>query len=278
MTLSNNSFSNNNPGRDPERIFHDADAPCLPEPPRANHHKLLIDRYFENCRRGFAGENELITDRHLDFESKVIFDKLERVYRNSLEKRLAYWGMKDAARQLTVRFLDPVIAIGKGGREFHLYADVVDADGRCFFPDLDGAQVLKTGPAAMQVYATENDTRGLVLGVARLISPPAFKEAIDSLIASPFEEIRKNPRRNIALGWVMNSVVSHRVEGSSEHLARRGSQPGILALSDVSNFHWNGSRSPVGFSFELPGVSYRVELLLNYKTRQPSVFVREMFR
>lgn len=277
MTLSNNPFPSNEPGREPDRVFHNIDSPFIPEPPRANHHKLLLDRYLQNCRRGFVGENQLVAGKEGDFETKMIFGKLEEAYRRMVDERLTSWGMKPIAGQLTARFLDPVVAVGKAGREYHLYADFVDTEGRCFFPDLDGAQVLRAGPAAMQVYAVENDKQGLVLGVVRLISPPAFKEAVASLIASPFEQIRRNPRGHVALGWVMNAVVSHRAEGAPEQLNKRGVQPDVLALSDITNFTWNGSRSPIGFSFDLPGASYKIEVCLNYKTRQPSVFVKELF-
>lgn len=276
VTLHNNPTPPEGDDRGESSRSHEGERFVFPPAPRVAHHRLLLDTYLENCRSAFTGRNNLITDRReMPLEAPMIFHALETEYRKSLVGKLNEFGMQRMADELTCRMLHPVVAVGKGVTEYHLYADIVNGQGRCVFPDLDGVQSFNSGPAGVQFYATEEKKGELRIRVIRLISAPAFREAVNDIIATPFEAVKEKPRSFVALGWIMSAVCNHRIGGDAGVLAKRGERPGEIILDDVTGFKWMGGRSPASFEFQIKNARYKVDLRFNNKNKRPDTFVFE---
>jgi hypothetical protein len=174
--------------------------------------------------------------------------------------------------------LHPVVACGKGYTEFHLYVDVVNDRGRCVFADIGAVQSFNSGPAGIQLYATEFKKGELKIGLIRLISAPAFREAVNDIIATPFKEILEKPRSFVAFGWIMGAVFNHRVGGPRQSRSGQADGPEDVSLDEVSNFRWVGGRAPAKFQFQLRNAEYHVQLQFNSHDKRPNMFVWEHFK
>ncbi len=279
MTLGNDVPSPEGDGRKPKSSPQESSDIILPSAPRIAHHRILLDAYLENCRRAFIGSNELITDkRAMNAEAPQMFANLATNFRRTLADTLTMFGKADMLEDLTCRMLHPVVAVGKGQPEYHLYVDVVNGRGRCVLPDIDGVQAFNSGPASIQVYVTESGHGELHIGMIRLVSAPAFREAVNDIIAHSFDEIVKNPRGYVAFGWILGGVCNHRRSDMSERRSDRGENPGQVALDHIKNFRWMGGRSPAIFELQIRNAEYKVHLSLDSKAKRPVIVVYEEFK
>ena len=279
MTLSNNLPPPEGEDRESNNPHPESFDLVIPPAPRIGHHRILLDAYLENCRKAFVGTNELFTDtREMSFEAEQMFANLAMVFRKRLANTLTQFGKGDMIGDLTCRMLHPVVAVGKGGPEYHLYVDVVNSRGRCVLADSEGVQSFISGPASLQIYATEARAGVVSIGMIRLISAPAFREAVNEIIVHSFDQITLNPRGYVALGWIMGGVCSHRAGVLGEGKVNRGPNPGRVALNEITNFRWMGGRAPAMFEFQIRDAHYKVQLDLDSKAKRPSIVVFEEFR
>ena len=279
MTLSNNLPPSEGEDREANKLPQESSDLVIPDAPRIGHHRILLAAYLENCRKAFVGTNELFTDtREMSFEAEQMFANLSMVFRKRLANTLTQFGKGDMMGDLTCRMLHPVVAVGKGSPEYHLYVDVVNSRGRCVLADSEGVQSFISGPASLQIYATEARVGVLSIGMIRLVSEPAFREAVNDIIAHSFDQIALNPRGYVALGWIMGGVCNHRSTLLGEGKVTRGSNPGRVALDEITNFCWMGGRSPAMFEFQIRDAHYKVQLDLDSKAKRPSIVVFEEFR
>ena len=279
MTLSNNLPPPEGEDRESNNPHPENFDLVIPPAPRIGHHRILLDAYLENCRKAFVGTNELFTDtREMSFEAEQMFANLAMVFRKRLANTLTQFGKGDMIGDLTCRMLHPVVAVGKGGPEYHLYVDVVNSRGRCVLADSEGVQSFISGPASLQIYATEARAGVVSIGMIRLISAPAFREAVNEIVVHSFDQITLNPRGYVALGWIMGGVCSHRAGVLGEGKVNRGPNPGRVGLDEITNFRWMGGRSPAMFEFQIRDAHYKVQLDLDTKAKRPSIVVFEEFR
>ena len=273
MTLSNNpnpSDEHNRPQqRDGEREL------SFPPAPRAYYNRILVDAYLKNCERGFLGKNDLITSlKDMEYEDRVSLDRMASAYRGLVRAKLHHFGLSGLEKDLNLRFLHPVVAVSKTRREHHLFVDAVVSGGRCGFVDSDAVGLFRNGPAAIQLSRIAGADKEHRIVLSRLFSYPAFHEAMNSLIAARWEQVCANPRAFVALGWLMQGVVTSRARESDTANAK---SPGIkpLALSSVEGFLWTGSRKPHTFECSVANAYYQLQVDLDKKTRQPVIFVNE---
>lgn len=273
MTLSNNPnpADDRNDSRDPEQDLRDL---SLPSVPRANHNRILVDAYFDNCKRGFLERNELITSpKEMAYEDRVSLAAMARVYRGLVGRRLELFGSEKFENEFTLRFLHPVVAVGKTRREHHLYVDIVSSSGRCSFVDNDAVAVFLKGPAAVQLSRIAHPGKSGII-ITRLLSVPGFHEAMGKLITAPHEEIFSKPRAFVAFGWLMQAIaIARGSEGNKMRAHDRTVSP--LDLSKVEGFTWTGSRKPYTFECSIENSHYVVQIMLNRKTRQPIIYLHE---
>lgn len=274
MTLSNNQNpSDDKNSREPSR--DDSGDLSFPPAPRAYHNRLLVDTYFKNCKRGFLEHNKIITSlKEMDYEDRVSLDGMADAYRELVRSKLRHFGFRDLENDITLRFLHPVVAVGKTRREHHIYVDVVDRNGRCCFVDGDAASSFESGPAAMQVSRIAGDEKRPRILLTKLFSRPAFHEAINTLIAAPWSEVYSNPRAFVALGWLMRGIATARAR-EAEARAEGGTEQDFLALSTVEDFMWTGSRKPHTFECSVGKAFYVIQVALHDRTRQPMIYVHE---
>lgn len=274
MTLSNNPnpFDDENPSRQSRDEGGDL---SFPSAPRAYHNRILVDSYLKNCKRGFLGENELITSlKEMEYEDRVSLDLMATGYRGLIRAKLAQFGLRGLEKDLTLRFLHPVVAVGKTRREHHLFVDAVLGGGRCGFVDSDAVGCFQNGPAAIQLSRIAGGDKQPRVVLSRLLSFPAFHEAMNDLIAARWEDVYANPRSFVALGWLMQGLATSRTRDSvSANERSRGFKP--LALSSIEGFMWTGSRKPHTFECSLGNAYYVMQVDLDKKTRQPVIYINE---
>lgn len=275
MTLSNNSNPSDDDRRSPDPRQED-DSLQLPQAPRAFYNRMLVDAYLNNCKRGFLEQNTLITSlNEMEYEDRVVFQAMDSAYRQAFRNKMHQFGFGDTEKDLTVRMLHPVVAVGKTRREYHLYVDVVSAQGRCWFLDFDAAARFEHGPASIQLSSLGPESKNNLCVITRLFSVPAFQEALAKLVTASYEQIQKRPRDFVAFGWIMQAIATARyghVRGDASESSRI-SQP--ILLTSVKDFMWTGDRRPFTFECSVENAYYVAHVGLNAKTRQPEVYLQE---
>ena len=275
MTLSNNSNPSDDDRRSPETRQSD-DSLQFPEAPRASYNRLLVDAYLTNCKRGFLEQNTLITSlNEMEYEDRVVFQAMDSAYRQAFRNKMHQFGFGDTEKDLTVRMLHPVVAVGKTRREYHLYVDVVSAKGRCWFLDFDAAAGFEHGPASIQLSSLGPESKNNLCVITRLFSVPAFQEALAKLVTATYDQIQKRPRDFIAFGWIMQSIAMARNDHARGGASASSRLPKPLPLTSVKDFMWTGERRPFTFECSVDNAYYVAQVALNAKTRQPQVYLHE---
>ena len=275
MTLSNDpNPSDENRPRDENR--HPQEGLSLPSVPRAFHHRMLANAYLRNCRLGFVERFELITHRpKMEYEDRVILDRMESKYRQVFQRKLEQFGLSDKGSDVTVRVLHPVVAIGKTRREYHLYLDVVSQGGRCWFVDFDTAARFENGPAALQLSSLGPGAQKGDMVVTRLLSVPAFQEALEKLANAPYSAVLKDPRGFVAFGWIVQAIATARNQQSAREYMGTSSAPRPIPLSQIADFQWTGETKPFTFECCVGNGYYIAQVRHHPRSRQPFVALHE---
>lgn len=274
MTLSNNPnpADDKNHSPDPHQEFGNL---FFPQFPRANHNRILVDAYLRNCERGFIERNTLITNpKEMEYEDRASFDFMANSYRGLVRHKLRVFGLEKLENDFTLRFLHPVVAVGKTRREHHLYVDAIANSGGCSFVDSDAMSVFKKGPAAVQLSRLAGDIKQSSISISRLFSVPGFHEAMSKLAATSHEELFSKPRSFVAFGWIVRAIAFARAEEGSPG-RDDGRKPVSLNLSEIENFTWTGCRKPYTFECSIGNSYYAVQIMLHPRSRQPITYVHE---
>jgi hypothetical protein len=275
MTLSNNSNPSEDDRRSAETGKND-DSLQFPAAPRASYNRMLVDAYLDNCKRGFLERNELITSfSDMEYEDRVALQAMESAYRQIFHSKMQEFGFGDVEKDLTLRLLHPVVSIGKTRREYHLYVDIVSAQGRCWFLDFDAAGRLEKGPASIQLSSLGPQAKNNACVITRLFSLPAFDEALAQLVATPFDQVQKKPRDFIAFGWVMQAIAMARGGHDGRGVSNSSRPPKPIPLSSVEDFTWTGERRPFTFECSIENAYYVAQVTLSSRTKQPQVYLHE---
>lgn len=273
MTLSNNTnpADDKNHSPDPQEFGN----LFLPPVPRANHNRILVDAYLRNCERGFVERNTLITNpKEMEYEDRASLEFMAQSYRGLVRHQLRVFGLGRLETEFTLRFLHPVVAVGKTRREHHLYVDGISHSDGCSFVDSDAVSVFTKGPVAIQLSRLSGTSKESSIKISRILSFPGFHETMSKLAAASHEEVFSNPRSFIAFGWIIRAIAFARAE---EGRAGRddGSKPVALNLSEIENFTWTGCRKPYTFECSVGEAYYVVQIMLHPRTRQPITYVHE---
>ena len=273
--LSNNSDPSDD-NREPLEPRPDDESLAFPTASRASYNRILVDTYLDNCKRGFLERNHLITSLgDMEYEDRIVLQRMELTYRRVFHDKLQRFGMADTERDLTLRILHPVVAVGKTQREYHLYVDIVSAEGRCWFLDFDAGSLIENGPASMQLSSLGPQTKNDAVVLTRLFSPPAFNEVLAQLATAPYEEVLGKPRSFVAFGWIMQSIALARSEHGGRRAADSSKSPKPVPLTSVNDFMWTGERRPFTFECSVENAYYVVQVALHPRTRQPEVYLHE---
>jgi hypothetical protein len=275
MTLSNDpNPSDENRPRGENRHSHEDLS--LPSVPRAFYNRMLVDAYLRNCRRGFVGRFDLITHRSkMEYEDRVILDRMESNYRKVFQRKLEQFGLGDRGSDITVRVLHPVVAIGKTRREYHLYLDVVSQGGRCWFLDFDTAVGFANGPAALQLSSFGPRGQKEEMVVTRLFSVPAFQEALEKLANAPYSAVLKAPRGFVAFGWIVQAIAMARSRQAARENMDTSSAPRPIPLFEIADFQWTGETKPFTFECSVGNGYYVAQVHHHPRSRQPFVALHE---
>lgn len=275
MTLRNNSNPSDDDRRSAKARQSD-DSLQFPSAPRAYYNRMLVNAYLDNCKRGLVGQNKLITSvSDMEREDRVALRAMASEYRQSFYNKMRKFGFGDAEKDLTLRILHPVVAVGVTQREYHLYVDIVSAQGGCWFLDFEAAGRFQKGPAAVQLSNLGPPVKSSMSFVTRLFSLPAFNEALKKLVVTPFEQVQKNPRDFIAFGWIMEAIAKTRNDFRGRGALDSSKPLKPISPTTVKDFMWTGERRPFEFACCVENAYYSVRLTLNSRTRQPDVYVYE---
>jgi hypothetical protein len=211
----------------------------------------------------------------MEYEDRVILDRMESNYRKVFQRKLEQFGLSDKGSDITVRVLHPVVAIGKTRREYHLYLDVVSQGGRCWFLDFDTAVGFENGPAALQLSSLGSRGQKEEMIVTRLFSVPAFQEALEKLATAPYSAVLKAPRDFVAFGWIVQAIAMARRGQVAREDITTSSAPRPIPLSEIADFRWTGETKPFTFECSVGNGYYVAQVRHHPRSRQPFVALHE---
>jgi len=254
----------------------DLSSTSLPQVPDDLHSRLLLDAYLRNCERSEMG-SPLITAsiREMSFPDREIFKRMGQHYRGAVLNKFQRLGLLRLEKELTIRTLHPVIVEREGQRVFNIFVDIVSPEGRSVVADLESVKTFQAGPAAVHFYATEVSGSLTAMGVNRLVSAPAYKEAVEEILSTPYADIAKDPRYYVAFGWIMHAVAGYRRFAALKRSHDYPGAEGGLPRTAIENFRWSGEVAPPTFLFRIGKFDYEVRLDLDTERGEPTIYLHE---
>jgi len=248
-----------------------------------SYNRRLVDTYMEMCRHSLGQSATVITSlREMSSEDKQNVSLLDLLYRKFFAERLKALGLDELRNEIHLRMLHPVVVVHGLRRSYHLYADAVADNGRCCLVDVQSIGVLNRGPAATRVTAfarlkpnTQEPPR-FYLEFAKLLSKPAYHEAMHQLIAATRDEIFESPKEFLGFGWIIQAIERyqemHRKDAGSG--AKSGASSSTKS-SKIKDFGWTGQRRPYTFECVIADRCYRIEIGFSQVHRNPTMAVAE---
>jgi hypothetical protein len=237
--------------------------------------RLLHDAYVHFASKSFVGPHEMVWNRNRFMpEDIAAFSRLESHIRRGIAATLSLSSAELTGEDVSIRALHHAVGEGKGGRERHIYVEVLRGRHEWILALNGTVERFSHGPVALQVFSQKRGTSEGFEAMP-LLSQAAFNETARNMVHTIQSNGGVTPTKNWAFKWILSALTAHEEVVTAAAAATGGSTANLnewfkrISLSPGS---LQGKEAVL--KFDVGKLSVIAELTFNERLQHPDVTLK----